>query len=161
MMFLLLAGCNKEVANEKNNSVPIVPAEKFSCSIFEKEDGVYINNSEGSDIKKTTVAYTVSWIDTVDAGLHEKEFEASKEYEVTILKGDTVKIDSLSICLPPEKKTKSNLFKCNAKVISPCNAEHLFAIAYQYNKTNEKETFSNPDMSEYIEMYNSLKAEFG
>ncbi len=148
---IVLAGCSNEVT--VTNSTKEL---NYSCKLYNTQDGVYINNT-GASINELNVHYYVEWIDSYENGIKEKRIDFEKSY-IDIPSG-TKKIDNLSVCLPKERKGKSDLFKCKATVVAPCKSEHTFVVAYTYK--NNTETFTSPSIEDYVTMYKALKAQFG
>ncbi len=147
---IVLTGCSNEVT--VTNSTKEL---NYSCSLYNTQDGVYINSS--TNINELNVHYYVEWIDSYDNGIKEKRIDFEKSYKGII--SGTKKIDDLSVCLPKERKGKSDLFKCKAIIVTPCKSEHTFIVAYTYK--NNTETFTSPPLQDYVTMYKTLRARFG
>jgi hypothetical protein len=156
-----ISGCNQPAANnDVNNTVNNTIPETVLCNFYKTNSGIFINNTGSVNIEKLSVSYKVDWIDSYDNGLVEKHNLFDKSYDVDISPKETKIVDNLSVCLPEERKGKSNIFKCTANVHFPCKSSKTFAVAYNYYE-NKSETFTSPPLDEYISMYKTLKEQFG
>jgi hypothetical protein len=150
---LLLASCSSEIE-------PIVEL-NTSCDLIVFPDGLYINNSGDTEINSTSFKVNAKWLNVVDDKLVEQTEDYQVAFETNILPKQVIKFSDLKACIPESRYEKSNIYLCEISLIEPtCTAPEEFAVAFSYFEGKKEETLSNPDVSEYHEVYRSLKPQF-
>ncbi len=124
VFLILLLGCSGP-----KEQLPQV----LNYSFVINDEALSISNNGDVELPSFYIEYTTKWFENIKLGTNDSIRVINKTYQVIIPANSSYALGDLSICLPNELWSESNIYKCTARLFNPASMEQLDKITYFYN----------------------------
>jgi hypothetical protein len=107
--------------------------EVLNYSLMVEDGNLSIVNAGSIELGLFYVEYSAKWFDNIFLGPYDTELIHDVTYEAYVASGGSYMLGDLTLCLPEELWSESNMYKCEARLFDPVSQNLLDETTFFFN----------------------------